>query len=103
MGKNPRGSRSSDGIMKQTKEKGNKGGLEVVWNKELKWGSGLEADLYGTRLEGDITTATWIGNHVKIGNSSGIDWEWRQLLDHKGESYAGAEGRQNKQDSNQKP
>ena len=68
MGTNKRGSRSSDGITKQTKEKGNKGGLEVVQKKELKWGAGPE---------GDITRATQIGNRVEIGNSLGIDQEQR--------------------------
>ena len=37
MGTNPKESRSSDGIMDQTK-KGNKGGSEVAQNKELNMG-----------------------------------------------------------------
>ena len=64
----------------------------MVQKKELKWGAGPE---------GDITRATRIGNRVEIGNSLGIDQEQRRLLDREGESYAGAEGRQNEQDSNQ--
>ena len=75
VGTNPRGSWSSDGVTDRTKEKWNKGGLEVAWNKELTWGSGLEADLYGTRPEGDITKVAQIGNHVGIGNLLGVDWE----------------------------
>ena len=71
-------------------------------NKELTWESGLEADSYGTRSEGGISKATEIGNRVGIGNWSGIDWEWRRSLDREGEGYAGAEGRQNGQDSNWK-
>ena len=47
----------------------------------------------------DVTKAAWIGNHVVIGNWSGIDWERSQLLDHESESYAGAEGRRNERDS----
>ena len=37
-GNKPRGSQSSDGVTNQTKEKGNKGGLEVAQNKELNTG-----------------------------------------------------------------
>ena len=53
-------------------------------------------DLYGTRAAGDVTKVAWIGN------SSGIDQEQRQLLDRESGSYAGAERRQNRQDSNWK-
>ena len=67
----------------------NKGVLERKRNKELTWGSGLEADLFRTRSEGGVTKA------IQIGNLSGIDQEWRRLLDCEGESYAGVEGRQN--------
>ena len=56
------------------KEKGTKEAW-VVWNKELTRGSGPEVDSYGTRSEGGISKAAWIGNHVGIGNQSGIDWE----------------------------
>ena len=83
------------------KEKGTKEAW-VAWNKELTWGSRLEADSDGTRLEGGISKATLIGNRVGIGNWSGIDWDWRQLLDLEGEGYTGAEGRRNGRDSNQK-
>ena len=55
----------------------------------------MKADLYGTRLEGDVTKVAWIGNHVDIGNLLGIDREQRQLLDCEGESYGRVEGRQN--------
>ena len=88
--------------MEQTKEKGNKGGLEVAWNKELTWGSRPEVDLYGTRPEGDVTKVTRIGNRVKIGNSSGIDLERRQLLDCEVGGYTGTERKQNERDSNWK-
>ena len=77
MGTNQRGSQSSDGITKRTKKRGNKEGLEVAWNKELKQGDRLEVDLYETGREGDITRATWIRNCVEVGNSLGIDGEWR--------------------------
>ena len=40
----------------------------VAQNKELTWGSGPEADSYGTRSEDSVSEATWIGNHVGIGN-----------------------------------
>ena len=46
-------------------------GTKEAWvarNKELTHGSGLEADLYGIRLEGDVGKATRIGNRVGIGN-----------------------------------
>ena len=76
------------------KEKGTKEAW-VVWNKELTWGSGPEADSYGTRSEGGVSKATQIGNCVGIENRSGIDWEWCQSLDHEGEGSAGAEGRWN--------
>ena len=60
-----------------------------------------EANWRRTRTEqeqaGDVTKVAWIGNCVVIGNSSGINQERRQLLDREGESYAGAEGRQNEQ------
>ena len=56
------------------KEKGTKEAW-VVQNKELTWGSGPEADSDGTRLEGGVSKATQIGNHVGIGNMSGIDRE----------------------------
>ena len=69
----------------------------------LTWGSRPEVDSYRTRSEGGISKATWIGNRVRIGNWSGIDREWPQLLDCEGEGYAGAEGRQNEQDSDRKP
>ena len=92
--RNQRGSRSSDGIMEQTK-RGTKESWKRQWNKELTQGSGMKVDLYGTRPEGDVTKAAQIGNHVEIGNSSGIDWEERQLLNHEDESYAGLEGRWN--------
>ena len=59
-----------------------------MWNKELKQGGGPEADSYGTGPEGDVARVTWIGNRVKIGNSSGIDREWRRLLNREDESYA---------------
>ena len=100
MGTNQRGSQSSDGITKWTKEKGNKGHLEVAWNKELKWGGRQKADLYGTGPEGDVTRATRIGNHVEIGNCLGINWEWRQLLDCEGRGYTETERRQDRRDSN---
>ena len=56
----------------------------------------MGADSYGTRAAGDFTKV------AQIGNSLGIYWEWRQLLDHEGEGYTGAEGRQNEQDSDQR-
>ena len=84
------------------KEKGTKEAW-VVQNKELTRGSGPEADSYGTRSEDGISKATWIGNRVVIGNWSGINREWRQLLNCEGEGYAGAEGRLNERDSDQKP
>ena len=71
-------------------------------NKDLTRGSGPEADSDGTRLEGGISEATWIGNRVGIGNMSGIDREGRRSLNHEGEGYAGAEGRQDRWDPNQK-
>ena len=83
------------------KEKGTKEAW-VAQNKELTWGSGLEADLDRTRLEGGISKVTQIGNRVGIGNMSGIDWEGHQSLDHEGEGYTGAEGRWNERDPNQK-
>ena len=49
----------------------------MAWNKELTRGSGMGADLYGTRAAGDVTKAAQIGNRVVIGNSSGINWEQR--------------------------
>ena len=49
----------------------------VAWNKELTRESGPEVDSYRTRSEGGVSKATQIGNHVGIGNWSGIDWEWR--------------------------
>ena len=73
------------------KEKGTKEAW-VVRNKELTWGSGPEA------VEGGISKATQIGNHVVIGNWSGIDREWHRSLDCEGEGYAGAEGRRNEWD-----
>ena len=71
-------------------------------NKELTRGSGPEADSYGMRSEGGVSKVTQIGSHVGIGNWSGIDWKWRRSLDCEGEGYAGAEGRRNEWDSNQK-
>ena len=56
----------------------------------------MGADSYGTRAAGDFTKV------AQIGNSLGIYWEWRQLLDHEGESYVGVEGRWNEQDLNWK-
>ena len=83
------------------KEKGTKEAW-VAQNKELTWGSGLEADSYGTRSEGGISKVAQIGNRVGIGNRSGIDWEWCQSLDHEGEGYAGVEGRWNERGSDQR-
>ena len=74
----------------------------MAWNKELTQGSGMGVDSYGTRAAGDITKAARIGNHLMIGNSSGIDWEQRRLLNHEGESYTGAEGRRSEQDSDRR-
>ena len=74
----------------------------MAWNMKLTLGSGPEVDSYGTRSEGGVTKATRIGNRVGIGNMLGIDREGRQLLDHEGEGYTGAEGRQNEQDSDQR-
>ena len=74
----------------------------MTQNKEQTQGSRPEADLYGTRSEGGVSKATWIGNRVGIGNLSGIDREWHRLLDGKGEGYTEAEGRRNEQDSNRK-
>ena len=74
----------------------------MAWNKELTWGSRPEADSDRTRLEGGISKATLIGNCVGIGNWSGIDRDWRRLLDLEGEGYTGVEGRRNGWDSNRK-
>ena len=62
MGMNQRGSRSSDGITEQTK-RGTKESWKRQQNKELNQGSGMGADLYGTRTAGDFTKAARIGNH----------------------------------------
>ena len=54
-------------------------GTKEAWvarNKELTRGSGPEADSDGTRSEGGVSKVTWIGNHVAIGNWSGINREW---------------------------
>ena len=83
------------------KEKGTKEAW-VVQNKELTQESGPEVALDETRLEGGISKATWIGNPVGIENMLGIDWEGCWSLDCEGEGYAGAEGRQNEWDLNQK-
>ena len=72
-------------------------GTKEAWvarNKELNRGSGLEVDLYETRAAGDVTKVEWIGN------LSGIDREWQQLLNRESGSYAGAERRRDKRDSN---
>ena len=45
----------------------------MVRNKELTHGSGMKADSYGTRPEGDVTEAARIGNHVGIGKSLGTE------------------------------
>ena len=74
----------------------------VVQNKELTRGSGPEADSDRTRLEGGISKATLIGNCVGIGNWSGIDRDWRRLLNCEGEGYAGAEGRRNERGSDRR-
>ena len=74
----------------------------MAWNKELTRGSRLEADSDGTRLEDGVTKATWIGNHVGIGNMLGIDQEGRSSLNREGGGYAGVEGRQNEWDPNWK-
>ena len=71
VGTNPRGSRSSDGVTDQTKKR-NKGDLGVARNKELSMGKRTGSKL----VWNDITKAVRIGNHVVIGNWSGIDWEW---------------------------
>ena len=47
-----------------------------------------------------VTKVAQIGNRVEIGNLSGIDQEWRRLLNCECESYAGVEGRRNEQDLN---
>ena len=49
------------------KEKGTKEAW-VARNKELTRGSGPKVDSYGTRSEGGVSKATWIGNCVVIGN-----------------------------------
>ena len=72
-------------------------------NKELTQGSRLEAESYRTRSEGGVSKVTRIGNHVGIGNWSGIDWEWCQSLNCEGEGYAEVEGRRKEQDSDWKP
>ena len=74
----------------------------MAQNKELTRGSGPEADLYRTRSEGGISKVTQIGNCVGIENWSGIDWKWHLSLNCEGEGYAGAEGRRNEWESNQK-
>ena len=81
--------------MEQTK-RGTKESWKRQQNKELTRGSRMKADLYGTRLEGDITEA------AQIGKSTGIDWKWRRLLDHEGEGSAGVKGRQNERDLDRK-
>ena len=68
----------------------------MVQNKELTRGSRLEADSYKTRAAGDVTKAEWIGNW------SGIDQEWQQSLNCESRSYAGAERRRDKWDSNRR-
>ena len=65
--------------------------LGVMQNKEQTQGSRPEADLYGTRSEGGVSKATWIGSRVGIGNLLGIDWEQQQLFDCEGRGYAGME------------
>ena len=92
VGMNQRGHQSSDGITEQTK-RGTKESWKRQRNKELTQGSGMKADLYETRPEGDVTEAAQIGNRVGIGKSSGIYQKQRRLLDCEGEGYAGAEGR----------
>ena len=74
----------------------------MVWNKELTRESGPEVELYGTGSEGGVSKATQIGNHVGIGNWSGIDQEWRQSLNRKNEGYTGAEGRRNERGSDRR-
>ena len=83
------------------KEKGTKEAW-VARNKELTQGSRPEADSDRTRLEGGISKVTRIGNHVGIGNMSGIDQEGHRSLNREGEGYAGAEGRRDRWDPNRK-
>ena len=59
-------------------------------------------NLYRTRAANDVTKVARIGNHVVIGNWSGIDQERSRLFDRECEIFAGVEKRRNERDSNQK-